>query len=240
MLLLPAICTRLRLRAEPLRTLEPAMPWLHLQIEAGSPTRGAQFRQHMTKETKVLLLQNSQVNAETIVHELSAAGMEVHQTMADNPESVKSALAKFEPDVVLTDYLPGEFGACEVLDVLRYESPETPLIVITESVTGVAAVACLRNGAEDIVIMKNIRRLPSAISAAIERRSPLAKLTSRQIEILRMVAEGHRTREIADQLRLSVKTVESHRGEVMKRLGMHDVVSLVRYALRVGLIPVTP
>ena len=194
----------------------------------------------MTKETKVLLLQNAEANTEPIVHELNGAGMEVHQALADSAESVKGALAKFEPDVVLTDYLPGEFGACEVLDVLRYESPETPLIVITESVTGLAAVACLRNGAEDIVITKNVRRLPAAIGAAIERRSPLAKLTSRQIEILRMVAEGHRTREIAEQLRLSVKTVESHRGEVMKRLGMHDVVSLVRYALRVGLIPVTP
>ncbi|MDP9205331.1 MAG: LuxR C-terminal-related transcriptional regulator [Gemmatimonadota bacterium] len=51
-----------------------------------------------------------------------------------------------------------------------------------------------------------------------------------------MMADGHRTREIANRLKLSVKTVESHRGEVMKRLGTHDVVSLVRYALRVGLI----
>jgi len=239
-LLLPAICTRLRLQAEPPRTLEPAMPQLHLQIEAGSPTRGAKHTQHMTNATNVLLLQNSEANPEIIVRELRGAGMEVHPAVADNAESVKSALGQFEPDVVLTDYVPGSFGACEVLDVLRYESPETPLIVITESVTGAAAVACLRNGAEDIVITKNVRRLPSAIAAAIERRSPLAKLTSRQIEILRLVAEGRRTREIAEQLQLSVKTVESHRGEVMKRLGMHDVVSLVRYALRVGLVSVAP
>ena len=55
-----------------------------------------------------------------------------------------------------------------------------------------------------------------------------------------MVAEGHRTRDIANRLRLSVKTVESHRGEIMKRLRVHDVVSLARYAIRVGLIPLTP
>jgi DNA-binding NarL/FixJ family response regulator len=67
-------------------------------------------------------------------------------------------------------------------------------------------------------------------------RGPLHKLTPRQIEVLRMVADGHRTRDIAGKLSLSVKTVESHRGEVMKRLEMHDVVSLVRYAFRVGLI----
>jgi DNA-binding NarL/FixJ family response regulator len=67
-------------------------------------------------------------------------------------------------------------------------------------------------------------------------RRPLEKLTRRQIEVLKLVAEGLRTREIAKQLKLSVKTVESHRGELMKRLGVRDVVSLVHYAMRVGLI----
>jgi DNA-binding NarL/FixJ family response regulator len=194
----------------------------------------------MTNPTSVLLLQENETGGELVRRELAAAGMDVHRVEANSAEAVKSAIAEVEPDVVLTDYTPGKFGACDVLDILRYESPETPLIVVTENVTGATAVACLRNGAEDIVIWKNIRRLPDAIRSAIERRSPLAKLTSRQIEILRLVAEGHRTREIAEQLQLSVKTVESHRGEVMKRLGMHDVVSLVRYALRVGLIPVSP
>jgi DNA-binding CsgD family transcriptional regulator len=50
------------------------------------------------------------------------------------------------------------------------------------------------------------------------------------------VADGHSTREIARRLKLSVKTVETHRGDMMKRLGMHDVVALVRYAVRVGLV----
>ena len=84
-----------------------------------------------------------------------------------------------------------------------------------------------------------MKRLPEAIARAMEKRAGLTKLTGRQIEVLRLVAEGRRTREIAERLNLSVKTVESHRGEVMKRLEMHDVVSLVRYALRVGLIPAT-
>jgi DNA-binding NarL/FixJ family response regulator len=51
-----------------------------------------------------------------------------------------------------------------------------------------------------------------------------------------MVAEGHRTRDIANRLSLSVKTVESHRGEIMKRLEIHDVVGVVRYAMSVGLV----
>jgi len=191
----------------------------------------------MTKPTKVLLLCETAADAELIIHELTTAGMSVEKAHADSPESFKSVLSDVKPDVVLSEYMPERFSACEVQDVLRYNRPETPLIVVAESVTGLAAVSCLRAGVEDIVLRKNLKRLPSAIAKAIEKRTPLTKLTSRQIEVLRMVAEGHRTREIANRLSLSVKTVESHRGEVMKRLEIHDVVSLVRYAMRVGLIP---
>ena len=62
-------------------------------------------------------------------------------------------------------------------------------------------------------------------------------MTPRQLEVLQLVAAGHTSREIARRLKLSAKTVESHRGEVMKRLAIHDVVALVRYAVRVGLVP---
>ncbi len=194
----------------------------------------------MTKPKRVLMLHENDADAEAVIQELTAAAMSVTRSSADSRESFKAAVAEEKPDVVLTDYSPEKFSACDVIDVLRYESPETPVIVVAESVTGVAAVSCLRAGAEDIVLRKNVKRLPAAIEKAIESRSPLAKLTSRQVEVLRLVAEGHRTREIANRLDLSIKTVESHRGEVMKRLGMHDVVSLVRYALRVGLIPAAP
>jgi DNA-binding NarL/FixJ family response regulator len=78
--------------------------------------------------------------------------------------------------------------------------------------------------------------LPSAIVDALAVRRGLSQLTSRQVEVLKLVAEGHRTRDIATRLGLSIKTIESHRGEIMKRLGVHDVVSLVRYAVRVGLV----
>ena len=54
--------------------------------------------------------------------------------------------------------------------------------------------------------------------------------------MLRLLAQGHSTREIAKRLKLSVKTIETHRADVMKRLGIHDVAGLVRYAVRVGLV----
>jgi DNA-binding NarL/FixJ family response regulator len=64
----------------------------------------------------------------------------------------------------------------------------------------------------------------------------LASLTTRQREILQLVAEGRSSKEIAVLLDLSTKTVESHRGQVMARLGVHDVTGLVRFAIRAGLV----
>lgn len=66
--------------------------------------------------------------------------------------------------------------------------------------------------------------------------NPLAQLTSRQREVLQLIAEGHSTKAIASRLDLSIKTVETHRAQLMKRLAIHDVAGLVRYAIRKGLI----
>lgn len=62
------------------------------------------------------------------------------------------------------------------------------------------------------------------------------KLTPRQREILQLIAEGNSTKDIARKLDLSVKTVETHRANLMERLDVHDVAGLVRYAIRTGLV----
>ena len=66
--------------------------------------------------------------------------------------------------------------------------------------------------------------------------NPVATLTSRQREVLQLIAEGHSTKAIAGRLDLSVKTVETHRAQLMNRLAIHDVAGLVRYAIRKGLV----
>jgi DNA-binding NarL/FixJ family response regulator len=68
----------------------------------------------------------------------------------------------------------------------------------------------------------------------------LAVLTPRELEVLTMVAEGHTNQEIANQLVLSIKTVQAHRANVMEKLGLHDITQLVRFALRYGLISPEP
>jgi len=94
----------------------------------------------------------------------------------------------------------------------------------------------VRAGAETVISKKNLAPLAPAISAALDARSALEKLTPRQIEVMRLVARGLRTRDIAERLKLSVKTVESHRQEVMRRLDLGNMADLVRYAVRVGLV----
>jgi DNA-binding NarL/FixJ family response regulator len=68
------------------------------------------------------------------------------------------------------------------------------------------------------------------------KADPLRDLTPRQREVLQLIAEGNSTKEIASRLNLSIKTVETHRGELMNRLDIHDVAGLVRYAIRTGLV----
>jgi RNA polymerase sigma factor (sigma-70 family) len=66
----------------------------------------------------------------------------------------------------------------------------------------------------------------------------MEKLTPRQREILQLIAEGNTTKEIAKKLEISVKTVETHRTQLMERLDIHDIAGLVRYSIRVGLVEV--
>lgn len=71
-------------------------------------------------------------------------------------------------------------------------------------------------------------------------RSPLDRLTSRQRELLQLIVEGNTTKAIATRLGLSVKTVETHRAQLMERLEVRNVATLVRLAIRVGLVESEP
>jgi DNA-binding NarL/FixJ family response regulator len=73
-------------------------------------------------------------------------------------------------------------------------------------------------------------------SANAETGGPLEHLTSREREVLQLIAEGHTNREIAAHLTLSEKTVEKHRGHLMTKLAAHDTAALVRFAIKHGLV----
>ncbi len=136
--------------------------------------------------------------------------------------------------MVLSEYAVKGFDFRAALEVMREVRPRTPLILVSGPLRAEDSGCCIRAGAETVVSKSNLSRLAPAIVAAVEARSPLARLTPRQLEVMRLVANGCSTREVARALRLSEKTVESHRQQVMKRLGVENTAGLVRYAVRVG------
>jgi DNA-binding NarL/FixJ family response regulator len=189
------------------------------------------------KPLRVLLLEDDQADAALISHELQRSGMRILLAQVDSAESFTAALKSFAPDVVLSDHSLAQFDSSAALEVLREVRPTAPFIIVTGDLIGSQVGAAIRAGAEDVILKTNMRGLEASITNALSVRRRLHALTDRQVQVLKLVAEGQRTREVAKRLGLSIKTIESHRSEIMKRLRIHDVVSLVRFAIRVGLIP---
>ncbi|MBY0248769.1 MAG: response regulator transcription factor [Nitrospiraceae bacterium] len=186
-------------------------------------------------------------------------GTEVVADMGDGLEAVKYVQTD-TPDLVLMDIaMPGLNGLDATARILR-ESPATRVILLSmhaneeylQQALQVGASGYLLKGAELAELELAIRTVAKgeryltpavakyAIDAYREKTEgpvgPLAKLSMRQREILQLIAEGHTTKDIAQRLNLSVKTVETHRSQLMERLEIHDVPGLVRFAIGVGLV----
>lgn len=189
-------------------------------------------------------------------------GIEVVSDVGDGWEAIKS-VQRDSPDLVLMDIaMPGLNGLDATSRIVK-ESPTTRVILLSmhaneeylQQALQAGASGYLLKGAELAELEMAIRAVgrgetyltPAVAKFAIEayrERSdgpsgPLTKLTMRQREILQLIAEGQTTKDIARRLNLSVKTVETHRAQLMERLDIHDVPGLVRLAIRVGLIQPT-
>jgi DNA-binding NarL/FixJ family response regulator len=180
---------------------------------------------------------------------------------ADDGQQALSLARSTKPHVVLMDIAMARLNGLEAAARLAKERPEVKIIMLSMHAAQEYVVRALRAGAAGYLlkdaataevelalqaVMRGERYLSRAISGqAIEDLlvtstaacDPLEPLTPRQREILQLIAEGKTTKEIAFHLQLSAKTVETHRAQVMHRLKIHDVASLVRYAIRAGLVP---
>ena len=188
-------------------------------------------------------------------------GIDVVADVGDGWEAVK-AVQTDAPDLVLMDIaMPGLNGLDATARIVR-ESPNTRVILLSmyaneeylRQALQVGASGYLLKGADLAELELAIRTVergetyltPAVAKYAVEayrnksgeRSSPLARLSGRQREILQLIAEGCTTKDIAQRLNLSVKTVETHRAQLMERLEIHDVPGLVRLAIRVGLVHV--
>lgn len=185
---------------------------------------------------RVLMFQPSEQEAELAVQQLKSAGFSVIDHRVDTRAAFERALESFSPGLVLADVGTGQFTALAAIEATKAREPAIPVVVLAATLDEESLVACLGAGADDVVLRSNLSRLTGSVKNAIERRESLQTLSPRQLEVLLHVVAGKTTREIAESLGLSLKTAETHRITMMKRLGIHDVAGLVRYAVRVRLI----
>jgi DNA-binding NarL/FixJ family response regulator len=179
---------------------------------------------------------------------------------ANDGREALELLKATRPDIVLMDIAMPRLNGVEAVGRISKEFPRTKAIVVSMHASEEYVWRALRAGASGYLIkdaaadelalaiqavMNGETYLSPRVSRVVIRnyfertnnsQGPLERLTSRQREILQLIAEGKNTKEIASTLEISVKTVEAHRLQLMARLDIHDVASLVRYAIRSGLV----
>lgn len=175
---------------------------------------------------------------------------------ADGHEAL-AQLRTCRPDVALVDVVMPGLNGLEVAVRARKASPRTRLLMLSMYGDAEYVRYAMDAGAVSFLLKQSsVDELHLAIRAAAAGRTfvarslrrectateansasgPFELLTSRQREVLQLIGEGHTTKTIALRLQLSVKTVDTHRAEVMKRTGLTSTSELVRYAIRTGLI----
>jgi DNA-binding NarL/FixJ family response regulator len=188
---------------------------------------------------KVLLLEDDPDDAELAAHALREVAPDSAVRLVDTRVEFVRALEEFVPDVILADHAVADFNALDAFRLTQSRVPESAFILVS-GVFEQRASECLQAGAAEFVHKSDLSRLGPAIASAISLRAPLKRLSPRQREVFQLLAAGYSTRDIARRLHVSVKTVETHRAQLMIRLGIHDVAGLVRYAVQVGIVSTSP
>jgi DNA-binding NarL/FixJ family response regulator len=203
----------------------------------------ANQRQRLTvsdRPLRAVLVDQAEGSADPLAAELARAGREVVLDRVDTEDALASLLRTTAPDVVFTTPAVTQCATGTVLRTVQSARPTVPVILISDVSDQQVTVACVRAGIENVVWKDRMERVAEVVQNALEVRRPLSKLSPRQIEVLRLIAQGLTTKQIAQLLVLSEKTIETHRSAVAQRLGIRDVAGLVRYAVRVGLASQAP
>ncbi|MHB8534863.1 MAG: response regulator [Sulfuricaulis sp.] len=185
--------------------------------------------------------------------------IEVVGETGDGREAIE-LVRTLAPNIVLMDIaMPGLNGIEATARIVK-EFPRTRVVVLSMHADEEYVLQALRAGAAGYLLknaapvelelaLRAVARGETYLSPEVSRHvideflggraesaGPLGQLTPRQREILQLIAEGQATKQIAARLDVSVKTVETHRAQLMERLGIHDIAGLVRYAIRHGLV----
>jgi DNA-binding NarL/FixJ family response regulator len=164
--------------------------------------------------TKLLLVDDHKIMRHGIRSLLEKeAGMEVLEETNNGRAAIELA-RNLSPDVVIMDIAMHDLNGIEATRQITAELPEVKVIILSIA---------------DILVENFVRQSPVSESSAS------SVLTSREREVLQLLAEGKTTKEIATALCLSTKTVETHRRQMMEKLNIYSVANLIKFAIRTGL-----
>jgi DNA-binding NarL/FixJ family response regulator len=182
---------------------------------------------------------------------------------ANDGSQLLEMVEQLSPDIVLLDISMKETGGLEALQRLKRVRPQSKVLILSMHTDPALIMQALESGAHGYLLKdttatelehalealrNNERYLSPAIAHTVinqaltrnQKQQPEIadshNLTARQLEILRLIVRGKSTREIANGLGLSIKTVETHRSQIMKRLQIYDVAGLVLFAVREQII----
>jgi two-component system, NarL family, response regulator NreC len=188
-------------------------------------------------------------------------GLQIVGEAGDGLEAVH-LVESLQPDVLIVDVLMPGLSGLEVTRQVSQRTAKTRVIVLSMYANEAYVLEALRNGASgyvlkdsgitdlvqavrDVVAGRRYLSAPlseRAIAAYVEKAhtrdpTPYESLTSREREVLHLVAEGHTSAQIAKRLYLSPRTVETHRANLMRKLGLRSQADLTRYAIERGILP---
>lgn len=179
---------------------------------------------------------------------------------AENGRDALQLVETLKPQIVLMDIAMPEMNGLEATARIAREFPQVRVLILSMHANEEYVYQALRSGASGYLLkdsgteelelaLRAIARGETYLCPAVSKyvvsdyvrrlgqdQNPLDQITPRQREILQLIAEGKNTKDIAEMLYISTKTVETHRTQLMDRLDIHDIAGLVRYAIRTGLV----
>jgi DNA-binding NarL/FixJ family response regulator len=209
---------------------------------------------------KILIADDHDVVAEGLRFVVEAQpDMTVIACVQESREAVRLAIES-NPDVVLIDHAMPFLNGTEATQIILNRCPRTRVVVVSMYSNQIHVVRALQAGATGYVVKKSaakevvaaIRTVhgggrylsPELVDFVIDQaarkvtvKDPLERLSSRERQVLQMLAEGQTVANIAGALALSPKTVETYRSRMMEKLEIHDFASLVKFALQQGVTP---
>lgn len=207
---------------------------------------------------RVLIADDHGVVAEGLRFVVEAqADMEVIACVQDGREAVRHSI-ETRPDIVLIDHAMPLLNGAEAAQLIRERCPETHVIVLSMYSDRVHVLRALQAGATGYVVKKSAAKevveairvvhkggrylskelADGVIDQVVQKTTStdlLERLSSRERQVLQMLAEGHAVADIAATLSLSPKTVETYRARMMEKLDIHDFATLVKFAIQHGI-----